>query len=75
MRKCDIYRHQELGMWKDKFAPEIARSAVSFGGQAAELNRRIAPEKNRGHSATSFGGFGTADQTAELTREKKINQV
>ena len=66
MRKWDIYRHQELGKWKDKFAPEIARSAVSNGGQATELNRRIVPEKNRGTSATSFGGFVTVDKTADL---------
>ena len=38
-------------------------------------NRQIAPDKNRGATTVSFGGFGTADQTAELTREIKINQV
>ena len=38
-------------------------------------NRRIGLDKNRGPTTVSFGGFGTADQTAELTREIKINQV
>ena len=38
-------------------------------------NRRMAPDKNMGATTVSFGGFGTADQTAELTREIKINQV
>ena len=32
---------------------------------AAERNRRISPERGRGQSAVSFGGFVTADQTAE----------
>ena len=40
-----------------------------------QSNRQIGPDKNRGTTAVSFGGFGTADQTAELTREIKINQV
>ena len=40
MRKCDIYRHQEQGKWKDNFAPEIARSVVSNGGQAVEWLQR-----------------------------------
>ena len=33
------------------------------------------PDKNRTHSAVSFGGFGTADQTAVSTREIKKCQV
>ena len=32
---------------------------------AAERNRRMSPERGRGQSAVSFGGFVTADQTAE----------
>ena len=60
-RKWDIYRPQEQGMWKDKFALWNRRSAVSFYGQAAERNRRMESRENRGTSAVSFGGFVTAD--------------
>ena len=74
MRKCDIYRHQEQGKWKDNFAPEIARSAVSNRGQATELSRRIEPPNASGEdqetSATSFGGFVTADYNRWIEPEK-----
>ena len=60
-----------MGMWKDKFAPETHRSAVSNSGQAAVIDRRIEPEKNRGTTAVSFGGFMTAVPTAESDREIK----
>ena len=52
-------------MLKDKFAPENARSAVSFGGLATDYDRRIDPERNRGTTAVSFDGFVTADITVE----------
>ena len=55
-RKRCICRGQELAMWKDKIALETYRSAVSFGGQAAECDRRMSPERSRGTSAVSFGG-------------------
>ena len=49
------------------------RSTVSNGGQAAVLNRRIEPEKTKGTTAISFGGFVTADPTAKSnSREKSI---
>ena len=74
MRKCDIYRYQEQGMWKDKFAPENARSAVSFSDQAAIYNCQMAPEKGRGTTAVSIGGFETVDTTAERLPRKAGDQ-
>ena len=72
-RKWDIYRPQELGMWKDTFALWNRRSAVSFCGQAAELNRRMGSRENRGTSAVSFGGFVTADHDRRL-RPRELNR-
>ena len=66
MRKWDIYRHQEQGKWKDKFALWNRRSAVSFCGQTAELDRRTSPERTGEPSAVSFGGFVTADHARRL---------
>ena len=72
-RKWDIYRPQELGMWKDTFALWNRRSAVSFCGQAAERNRRMESRENRGTSAVSFGGFMTADYARRL-RPRELNR-
>ena len=42
-RKCDIYRHQEQGMWKDNFAFEIADRRFHSAATDRRLNRRIKP--------------------------------
>ena len=52
-------------MSKDKFAPENAQLTVSFGGQATVHNCRMAPEKGRGPTAVSIGGFETTKPTVE----------
>ena len=63
----------ETAEWVPRKAGEyrLFHSAATNG----RSNRRIGPDKNRGTTAVSFGGFGTADQTAVLTREIKINEV
>ena len=72
-RKWDIYRPQELGMWKDTFALWNRRSAVSFCGQAAERNRRMGSRENRGTLAVSFVGYVTADHDHRL-RPRELNR-
>jgi hypothetical protein len=72
-RKRCIYRGQELATWKDKIALWNRRSAVSFCGQAAELDRRMSPERTGETSAVSFGGSMTADHDRRL-RPRELNR-
>ena len=72
-RKRCIYRGQELATWKDKIALWNRRSAVSFCGQAAELDRRMSPERTGETSAVSFDGFMTADYDCRL-RPRELNR-
>ena len=73
MRKCDIYRHQEQGMWKDKFALEITDRRFHSTATDRRLNRRIESRENRGTSVISLGSFITADHNRRL-RPRYLNQ-
>ena len=72
-RKGCIYRGQQLATWKDKIALWNRRSAVSFYSQAAELNRRMSPERTGETSAVPFGGTETVDHDRHL-RPREINR-